>query len=143
MSASDPIRYEREIPEVFKAMTAVHRVVEGYGLDPTIHHLVVLRASQINGCAHCVKMHLREARQHGETQDRLDRLVVWSHVDDFSEPEKAALAWTEALTRLDPRTDYAPLRARLREHFSEVQIGALTSTASLINFWNRLQVAQH
>lgn len=143
MSASDPIRYEREIPEVFQTMTAVHRVVEGYGLDPTIRHLVVLRASQINGCAHCVKIHLREARQHGETQDRLDRVVVWEHVDDFSEPERAALAWTEALTRLDPRTDYAPLRARLRQHFSEAQIGALTSTAGLINFWNRLQVALH
>ncbi|MGO4781819.1 carboxymuconolactone decarboxylase family protein, partial [Lysobacter sp. 2RAB21] len=67
-------------------------------------------------------MHTREARSDGETNDRLDRLVVWRHAGDFSAAERAALAWTEALTTLDAATDYAPLRAELRAHYEERQI---------------------
>lgn len=88
-------------------------------------------------------MHLREAREDGETQDRLDRLVVWTHVSDFSEAEKAALAWTEALTTLDHKTDYASLRGRLRQSFTDKEIGALTATIAMINLWNRVQVSAH
>lgn len=143
MSDTNPVRYEQEIGDVFTALGAVHRATEGHGLDRTVYHLVLLRASQLNGCAGCLKMHLREARQHGETQDRLDRVLVWEHVEDFSEAERAALAWTEALTRLDPRTDYGPLRARLRRHFSDEQIGALTVSVGMINFYNRVQISRH
>lgn len=143
MSDTTPIRYEQAIPEVFTALMALHRVVDTYGLDRTIHHLVLLRASQLNRCAHCIKMHLREAREHGETQERLDRVIVWDQVSDFSEREQVALAWTDALTQLDPKTDYGPLRARLRRHFDEAQIGALTTTVGMINFWNRLGVSRH
>ncbi|MDC0666770.1 carboxymuconolactone decarboxylase family protein [Nannocystis radixulma] len=143
MSSSHPIRYDQQIPDVFKALQALHQAVDTHGLDRTIHHLVLIRASQINGCAGCIKMHLRDARQHGETQDRLDRIIVWDHVDEFSEREKAALAWTESLTVLDRKTDYGPLRARLREHFSDEQIAALTTTVGMINFWNRLQISTH
>lgn len=143
MSDTNPIRYDQQLPDVFPALLAVHRAVDTHGLDRTIHHLVLVRASQINGCAHCLKMHFREAREHGETQDRLDRVIVWDHVGDFSEPEKAALAWTEALTMLDRKTDYGSLRARLRLHFSDEQIAALTTTVGMINFWNRLQVSTH
>lgn len=143
MSETNAIRYEQEIPKVLAALLAVHKAVDTVGLDRTIQHLVVLRASQINGCAGCIKMHLREAREHGETQDRLDRVIVWNHVEDFSEAEKAALAWTEALTVLDPKTDYGPLRARLRQHFGAAQIAALTTTIGMINLWNRLQISCH
>ena len=143
MNDTTSIRHDREIPDVVAALVAVHRAIDSHGLDRTLHHLVVLRASQLNGCAFCVKMHLREAREGGETQDRLDRVIVWDHVDDFSGPEKAALAWTEALTVVDRRTDYGPLRARLRQHFSPAQIAALTATIGMINLWNRLQVSQH
>ena len=75
--------------------------------------------------------------------DRLDWVIVWEHVSYFSERERAALAWTEALTVLDRRTDYAALRARLWEHFSEQEIGVLTSVVAMINLWNRIQVSRH
>lgn len=138
-----PVRIDLAIPEVFPALLKVSQTIGAQGLDKKLHHLIHLRASQINGCAFCVKMHLREAREDGETQDRLDRLVVWAHVNDFSEAEKAALAWTEALTTLDHKTDYASLRGRLRQSFSDKEIGALTATIGMINLWNRIQVSAH
>ncbi|HQR98039.1 MULTISPECIES: carboxymuconolactone decarboxylase family protein [unclassified Polaromonas] len=138
-----PVRLDLVVPDVIPALIKVREAVGGHGLDIKLHHLVHLRASQINGCAFCVKMHTREARQDGETSDRLDRLVVWAHVSDFSEAEKAALAWTEALTVLNPQTDYASLRGRLRASFTDKQIGALTATVGMINLWNRLQVSAH
>ena len=143
MTNTSAVKYEQEIPDVLQALVGVHKVVSGQGLDPTIIHLVHLRASQINQCAHCIKMHTREARQDGETNDRLDRVIVWRHVSDFNEREKVALAWTEALTVLDPKSDLGPLRARLREHFSDKEIGVLTSAVAMINLWNRLQVSRH
>jgi AhpD family alkylhydroperoxidase len=104
---------------------------------------VHVRASQINGCAHCLKMHLKEARQNGEKDERLDRVVVWKNVNDFTEREKAALAWTEALTSLEKPADLGAMRAQLRQHFSEKEIGLLTSQVALINLWNRFQVSRH
>lgn len=138
-----PANYEKDITDVLQAMAGIHPVVDRHGLDRTIHHLVQLRASQMNRCGYCVKMHTAEARQDGETGERLDRVVVWDQVDDFSPAEQAALAWTEALTALDASTDYGHLRARLREHFSEAQIGALTATVAMINLWNRINVSRH
>jgi AhpD family alkylhydroperoxidase len=131
------------MPEVLQAMAGVHTAMDAHGFDRTIHHLVVLRASQINQCAHCVKLHTSEARRDGESSERLDRLVVWKHVGDFNEREKAALAWTEALTVLNGSADYAALRARLREHFTDKEIGVLTATVAMINLWNRIQVSRH
>ena len=143
MSGNDAIRFEKEIPEALQALIGAEGAISGSGIPPTLKHLVKLRASQVNGCAFCVKMHLREARADGESNDRLDRLVVWRHVGDFTAAEKAALAWTEALTELAPATDLAGLRARLREHFSEREVAALTATVAMINLWNRLQVSNH
>jgi AhpD family alkylhydroperoxidase len=137
------VRYEQEIPDVVQALQGVHKVIDGYGFDRHLYHLVLLRASQINQCAHCVKMHIREAREDGETNDRLDRVIVWEHVGDFTPREKAALAWTEALTLLDRKTDYAALRAGLRAHFSDKEISVLTAIIGMINFWNRTQVSRH
>jgi AhpD family alkylhydroperoxidase len=134
--------YQQQIPAVIKAMVGAETET-AKGIDPKLRHLVKLRASQINGCAFCVKMHLAEARKDGETQDRLDRLVIWEHVDDFSEREKAALAWTEALTYLDRGADHAPLKQRLAQSFSDPEIATLTATIAMINLWNRLMVATH
>ena len=143
MSDSSAVKYEQEIPDVLKAMAGVHGAMDAHGFDRTVHHLVQLRASQINGCAFCIKMHTREARADGETNERLDRVIVWRHVNDFSDREKAALAWTEALTEIDRKTDLAPLRARLRTHFTDKEIGILTSTVAMINLWNRIQISRH
>lgn len=138
-----PINHYKTIPDVIDALLKVHTAIDTHGLDRKLHHLVLLRASQINGCGFCVKMHTKEARDDGESNERLDRLVVWRHVDDFSPGERAALAWTEALTNLNEATDYAPLRAALREHFRENEISALTANIGMINLWNRLQVSGH
>lgn len=143
MSTIQPVNYQNAVPGILQALSGVHPAIDTYGLDRGIHHLVQLRASQINGCAFCIKMHLREAREDGETEARLDRVIVWDHVADFTPAERAALAWTEALTVIDRRTDYGPLRATLREHFTEQQIGALTATVAMINLWNRIQVSAH
>ena len=142
MNETRAVAYEREIPDVLQAMAGVHRATEAHGLERKLRHLVHLRASQINRCAHCVKLHTKEARQDGETDERLDRLVVWPEVADFTEREKAALAWTEALTVLDRATDLAALRARLRSHFSDGEIAVLTAEAAMINLWNRIQVSR-
>jgi len=143
MSNTKAVAYENHIGDVFKALQGVHQIMGTHAFEVKIRHLVHLRASQINGCAFCVKMHLKEAREDGESNDRLDRLVVWRHVHDFSAPERAALAWTEALTSLDARVDLGGLRAELRQHFSEDQIGVLTAEIGMINMWNRFQVSRH
>lgn len=143
MSDTKAVNYEKEVPDVLQALADVHDVMDAHGLDRRLHHLVLLRASQINRCGFCVKMHTREAREDGETSTRLDRVIVWNQVSDFTDKEKAALAWTEALTDLDPKTDLGPLRARLREHFSEKEIGVLTATVGMINLWNRIAISRH
>ena len=143
MSQQDTIDFKGAAPDIYKALSRAEIAITRHGLDATLRHLVKLRASQMNGCAFCVKMHTAEARADGETNDRLDRLVVWRHVDDFSAAEKGALAWTEALTELRPDADYGALRARLRQHFSDSEIAGLTATVAMINLWNRLQVSNH
>ncbi|MGO4261381.1 carboxymuconolactone decarboxylase family protein [Lysobacter sp. TAB13] len=147
MSDTAPVKYERELPQLLTQLGGVESAIKNLAdeekLPPAIYHLIKLRASQINGCAYCVKMHTREARSDGETNDRLDRLVVWRHAGDFSAAERAALAWTEALTTLDAATDYAPLRAELRAHYEERQIATMTAAIAMINLWNRLQVSKH
>jgi len=140
---ADTFSYERDVPDLLRAMAAVETAIAAHGLDRNLMHLMKLRASQINRCAFCVKMHTREARHDGETDARLDRLVVFAQVSDYSERETAALAWTEALTVLDPNADLAPLRARLRQHFTDKEIGALTSAIAMINLWNRIQISRH
>ncbi|MCG8509784.1 MAG: carboxymuconolactone decarboxylase family protein [Rhodospirillales bacterium] len=108
------VNYEQEIGELLKSMADVHVVLDKLGLEPSLRHLVLPRASQINRCGFCVEMHTREAREDGETDERLDRVIVWDQVKDFSDREKAALAWTKALTELDNNTDRGALRAELR-----------------------------
>ncbi|MCD9029004.1 carboxymuconolactone decarboxylase family protein [Luteimonas sp. BDR2-5] len=141
--STDAIQVHQRLPDVTRALTGAQAAVATAAGDHRLHHLVHLRASQINQCSYCVNMHLREAREDGEQQARLDQLVVWRHVDVFSSAEKAALAWTEALTRLDPGTDLAPLRTRLRLHFGDAEIAALTADIAMINLWNRIMVADH
>ncbi len=143
MSDTKAVKYEQEIPDIFASMAGVHEIMDTHGFDRTIHHLVQLRASQINRCGFCIKMHTMEARQDGETSERLDRVIVWDQVSDFSEREKAALAWTDALTVLDPKTDLGELRGLLRKHFSEKEIGILTATVAMINLWNRVNISRH
>ena len=137
------IQHHQMIPDVMEHLGRVHGMLREHGLDPRLSHLIELRISQINGCAFCVKMHSRDARKDGESNDRLDRLAVWRHVGDFSPAEKAAFAWAEALTYLERETDYGPLRAALREHYSDETISLITTCVAMINLWNRVQISTH
>ncbi len=138
-----PVAYETMVPEVMAHLGAVHDMLAEHGLEAKLAHLIQLRASQINRCAFCVKMHTRDARKDGETDARLDRLVVWDHVNDFTAAEKAVFAWTDALTTLDPKTDYGALRQELRAHLTDQQISVVTVAVGMINMWNRIGVSGH
>ena len=128
-------------PDLHEYLGGIYPLMENRGLDRSLLHLIQLRASQINQCAFCVKMHLREARADGETDARLDRLIVWRQVKDFTDAERAALAWTEALTVIAPNTDYGSLRTDLMRHFAPDAVAVMTTGIGMINLWNRLRVS--
>jgi AhpD family alkylhydroperoxidase len=127
-------------PEAIKAMMGLEQTVKDMGLEGKVFHLVKLRASQINGCAYCINMHSHEARADGETQQRLDLLSVWRETNFFDERERAALAWTEALTLVAetnaPDAEYEALAAV----FDEKERVALTLAIAAINGWNRFAI---
>jgi AhpD family alkylhydroperoxidase len=110
-------------------------------LEPALFELVKIRASQLNGCAYCIDMHTKDARRAGETEQRLYALNAWRETPFFSERERAALEWTEALTRLaDSRVSDA-LFERVRRQFDEAELVALTFAVIVINGWNRLSIS--
>ena len=119
-------------------LLAVNRQIAS--IDKKLRAMVELRVSQINGCVYCVDLHADQARQAGETQQRLDCLVVWRESPFFDESEKAALAWAEALTAIAETLAPDDLYEDLKEHFSEEQIVDLSLIISLMNAWNRLAV---
>lgn len=127
-------------PEVMKAMVSLEMAIQNCGLDRGLLHLVKLRASQLNGCAYCIHMHATEARGHGETEMRLYMLNAWRESTLYSDRERAALAWTDALTLLAgtgaPDADYEMLKAQ----FNQAEQINLTMAIGAINTWNRLQV---
>src|SRR5687767_3852966 len=122
------------------ALLGVEKYVHGSGLEPTLFHLIKLRASQINGCAYCIDMHNREARADGETQQRLDLLSAWRETNFFDEREKAALAWTEAVTLIaDPHAPDGDYNS-LTPVFDERERVAITLAIAAINAWNRFAI---
>ena len=143
MADANIVDYREHGGDLISALEAVEKVIGGRGIEPGLHHLMLLRASQINKCSFCVKMHARDARKAGETDHRLDHLIVWRHVSDFTAREQAAFAWTEALTELKDETDYGRLREQLRAHFTDAEITTLTAIVSMINLWNRFQISTH
>jgi AhpD family alkylhydroperoxidase len=127
-------------PEGTKAMMAVGAAVEASGLDHSLIELVKLRASQINGCAFCIHMHATDAVKHGESPMRIHLLDAWRESPLFTARERAALGWTESLTKVAethaPDADYTALKSQ----FSDTEIGNLTLLIGTINLWNRVQV---
>lgn len=138
-----PIHLPQQLPGLMAALLSVQSMIDAAMPVRTLKHLVVLRASQINRCDYCMKLHAEQARADGESSERLDRLAGWRDAPGFTAVERAALAWTEALTGLEPHADYGPLRAGLREHLGEAQVASLTAAVAMINLWNRIQVANH
>jgi AhpD family alkylhydroperoxidase len=127
-------------PDVMRALLSLEARVKNSGLEGSLIELVKIRASQINRCAYCLHLHTREARARGEAEERLYLLDAWRESSLYTDRERAALAWTEALTRLAdthaPDEDYAALSA----HFSEAEQVELTLLIGMINTWNRFAV---
>ena len=128
-------------PELVKEwQKAMLHLSAAANLDPLIAELVKLRASQINGCANCINLHAAEAREKGETQQRIDLLPAWREAPCYSDRERAALEWTEALTRLSEGRGHAKAYEALKAQFTEEEQVKLTVTINVINGWNRLAV---
>ena len=128
-------------PDALKALIALEVAVGKFGLEPALLDLVKLRASQINGCAFCVDMHAADARKGGETERRLYALSAWHETPFYTPRERAALAWTEAVTLIS--TSHAPddVHAALDAQFTQKEQMDLTLAISMINCWNRLAIA--
>jgi AhpD family alkylhydroperoxidase len=124
-----------------KAMLALQGEVDESGLEPSLVNLVQMRASQINGCAYCLNMHFQEAKAKGETDQRLYLLDAWRESPAYTERERAALAWTEAVTLIAADRVSDEVFALAREHFSEAELANLTLAVVAINGWNRFNIA--
>lgn len=129
--------FRKLAPDVVAGLLAIGEAAVASGLDPGLLELVKLRASQMNGCAFCVQHHLTAARSLRVPREKLDLLVAWQEVDHFTPRERAALAWTEALTEIGmgiQEDDFDDVR----EHFSEGQLAHLSVAVATINAWNRI-----
>jgi AhpD family alkylhydroperoxidase len=134
--------YTLASPEAFKTMIHMEHQIHRSGLEASLLELVKTRASQINGCAWCLDMHTKDARARGETEQRLHLLAAWRDAPCYSERERAALAWTEAVTTIAATHDVADaVYEEARRHFDEKALVDLTLAIIAINGWNRLNVA--
>lgn len=141
MGELDRLNLHRHIGKAITAFADIETNLERASLEANLGHLVRLRASQMNGCAFCVAMHIEEARRDGETAERIDRVVVWREVDDFTNAERAAFAWTEKLTALDNPRALPPIHDELKRHYTDEEVAALTLVIFMINVWNRMHIA--
>ena len=135
------IDYRKVAPGALQAMLGVENYVRASGLDHLLLELIKIRVSQINGCAHCLDMHTRDARAAGETEQRLHVLAAWREANLYSEQERAALALAEAVTLLASRDVSDEIYAELRRHFDERSCVDLLMAIIAINGWNRLAVS--
>lgn len=132
--------YQKASPDAVKATYALGKYVAGCGLEANLLELVKVRASQINGCAFCLDMHTKDARAADETEQRLYALSAWRETPFYTERERAALAWTEAVTRISEGVSDA-LFDEVRQHFSEKELSDLTWAVVAINGWNRIAIS--
>ncbi len=135
------MNYGRVAPGVYEAMDALDRYLQGSSIEESLLHFVRLRASQLNGCAYCIDMHWKDLRALGETEQRLYGLDAWRESPYYSDRERAALEWTEAVTAI--AAGHAPddVYERARSSFSEKELADLTLAIATINAWNRLSIA--
>lgn len=135
------ISADEAAPEARNAMFRLQKYINSSGLEPSLLNLIDLRASQINGCAYCVDMHTKDARSLGETEQRLYAVSVWRDTPFFTERERAALEWTEAVTQLPGQSVPDQVFQAVRPHFSDKELVDLTLAVVAINGWNRLNIA--
>lgn len=130
--------FEKAAPAVITALRALGQAVDASGLEKPLTELIKLRASQLNGCAFCLQFHLNLARKLGLAPAKIDLVHVWEEVDLFTPRERAALAWTDALTRMGEAPPSDAVYAQLQAQFSASEIAFLSSAIAAINAWNRL-----
>jgi AhpD family alkylhydroperoxidase len=130
-------------PDLYKAMAGLQNYVDNSGLERKLLDLVKIRASQINGCAYCIVMHTNDARKHGESDEWMHLLNAWCEAPIFSPREVAALAWTEAVTKISDRHVPNEVYDEARRNFSEKELVDLTAAVVAINSWNRAAIAFH
>jgi len=135
------IDYRKYAPEALKAMLGLEKYISECGLDRGLVHLLKLRAAQINGCAFCIDMHSIDARAQGETEQRLYALDAWRETPFFSDRERAALEWTEAITLVSETHVPDAVFEEVKKYFSEKEIMDLTIVATTINMWNRIAIS--
>lgn len=133
--------YQSVAPELLRPMFETVKLFGKSSLEPKLRTLVEIRASQINGCAFCLALHRREGRALGDTDDRLFGVAAWHEAPWYSQRERLALEWTEALTRVSQQRPPEDLLARMHQHFDEREIVYLTHAINMINAWNRLNIA--
>ena len=135
------INYSKFAHEPLHNLLAIERYLAQSSIEPKLLHLLKLRASQINGCAYCIDMHAKDARAAGESEQRLYALDAWRETPFYTDRERAALEWTEALTQIS--VTHAPDESyeRVRAHFSEQETVDLIYAISVINMWNRLAIS--
>ena len=126
---------------VFEAMSGLEKYLAQSGLDPKLMTLIKLRASQINGCAYCIDMHWKDLRAAGESEQRLYGLDAWRESPYYTERERAALAWAEAVTNIQQGHAPGEVSEKTRQHFSEKELADLTLAIATINAWNRLVIS--
>ena len=134
------IDFTKASPEVTKGLLELERYLRTCGLEESLLHLVKMRASQINGCAYCLDMHSKDARAAGETEQRLYVLNAWHEAPFYTDRERAALAWTESLTRIADTHAPDEVFQEVREHFDEKELADLTLAIVTINAWNRIAI---
>jgi AhpD family alkylhydroperoxidase len=135
------IEVEKFAPGVLKALMPLEHQVSKSGLEESLLNLVRLRASQINGCAYCIDMHSKDLRAMGETEQRIYELDAWRETPFYSERERAALAWTEAVTLISQTHAPDDVYNEARKYFSEAELVNLTLAVIAINSWNRLSIS--
>ncbi|MFM0627545.1 carboxymuconolactone decarboxylase family protein [Paraburkholderia xenovorans] len=135
------INYVQQSPELFKKFFELSNLLKDSAIEESIRDLVSIRASQLNGCGFCLDMHVKEARLHGERELRVHHLATWRESTLFSPRERAALAWTDVLTRLPEHGVPDDIYERVRTQFSEKELSDLTFEVMAINGWNRANVA--
>lgn len=134
------INYMEQSPELFRKFIEFNNVIKECAIEEKTRDLVSIRASQLNGCAFCLDMHVKQARIHGERELRLHHLAVWRESTLFIPRERAALAWTEILTRIPEQGVPEELYQRVRTQLSEKELSDLSFLVMSINAWNRINV---
>jgi len=135
------MNYYQHLPEAFSKLVDIGNILNSSLIDKKLQHLIKIRASQMNGCAFCVDMHVKEAKIDEEKDLRLHHLSVWKESPLFTPKEKAALTWTEAVTKLSPETVNEETYLEVKEYFNDKELVELTMVISLINTWNRFGVS--